>query len=69
MERLDVKPQGVADAIVEITAMEHGKRPWRVHVEPEGPMGERTNKVRDQVREEYLTRMGCADLMKVKLGQ
>ncbi|ETN44171.1 uncharacterized protein HMPREF1541_10721 [Cyphellophora europaea CBS 101466] len=65
--RLDIKPQAVADAIVEIVGTEHGRRPWRVHVEPEGPMAERTNRVRDRVRAEYLERMGCAELMKVKL--
>lgn len=68
MGRLDIKPQSVADTIAEIVNTNHGERPWRAHVEPEGPMAERTNKVRDQVREDYLTQMGCAELMKVKLS-
>jgi NAD(P)-dependent dehydrogenase (short-subunit alcohol dehydrogenase family) len=67
MGRVDIRPQSVADAIDEIVAIEHGKRPWRAHVEPEGPMAERTNKVRDQVREDYLTQMGCGELMRVKV--
>lgn len=68
MGRLDIKPQAVAEAIAEVVAKEHGHRPWRAHVEPEGPMAERTNKVRDQVREDYLTQMGCAQLMKVNVA-
>jgi NAD(P)-dependent dehydrogenase (short-subunit alcohol dehydrogenase family) len=67
MGRLDIQPQAVADSIVKIVGMEHGKRPWRSHVEPEGLMAERVNEVRDKVRREYLSRMGCADLMTVRV--
>lgn len=68
MGRVEMEPQAVADKIVEIVGIEYGERPWRAHVEPEGPMAERVNKVRDQVREEYLERMGCAALMKVDVS-
>jgi NAD(P)-dependent dehydrogenase (short-subunit alcohol dehydrogenase family) len=67
MGRLDIQPQSVADSIVRIVGTEHGKRLWRSHVEPEGPMAERVNEVRDAVRREYLERMGCGELMKVKV--
>ena len=67
MGREDVPPQAVGDAIVDIFNAQPGSRPWRVHVEPEGPMAVRTNEVRDKVREEYLTRMGCADLIHVRI--
>lgn len=67
MGRLEIGPQAVADCVKEIVDAEHGKRPWRAHVEPEGPMAERVNRVRDEVRREYLERMGCEELMRVKM--
>lgn len=61
-------PQLVADAVVSVVAAPYGKRPWRVHVEPDMGCGEDVNAVRDVVRQRYLKRMGCASMLEVDTG-
>jgi NAD(P)-dependent dehydrogenase (short-subunit alcohol dehydrogenase family) len=63
----DADPVWVAEAIAKVVGEKRGKRPFRVHIEAEGKMAETVNNVRDMVREIYLTRMGCAELLDVKM--
>jgi NAD(P)-dependent dehydrogenase (short-subunit alcohol dehydrogenase family) len=53
----------VADAIVEIVDTPHGKRPFRVHVDPANDGSEEVSRVADRIRAEFLTRIGLADLL------
>ncbi|NSL43418.1 SDR family NAD(P)-dependent oxidoreductase [Streptomyces sp. 8P21H-1] len=53
----------VADAIVEVVGTPHGKRPFRVHVDPADDGSEEVSRVADRVRAEFLTRIGLADLL------
>lgn len=64
----DADPQLVADAVVDVAGMERGKRPFRVHVEPDDGGAEACNAVRDWVRKRYVTRMDCAELLETKLN-
>ncbi|MFF3484055.1 SDR family NAD(P)-dependent oxidoreductase [Streptomyces sp. NPDC002701] len=53
----------VADAIVEVVGTPHGKRPFRVHVDPANDGSEEVSQVADRVRAEFLTRIGLDDLL------
>ncbi|KIX03277.1 uncharacterized protein Z518_06829 [Rhinocladiella mackenziei CBS 650.93] len=63
----DADPAAVAEAVCRVVSTEHGKRPFRVHVEYDGGGAAIVSGVRDLVRETYLTKLGLADLMKVKV--
>ncbi|KAA0916183.1 SDR family NAD(P)-dependent oxidoreductase, partial [Streptomyces apricus] len=53
----------VADAIVEVVDTPHGKRPFRVHVDPADDGSEEVSLVADRIRAEFLTRIGLDDLL------
>ncbi|EXJ90902.1 estradiol 17beta-dehydrogenase [Capronia coronata CBS 617.96] len=63
----DADPAAVAEAVRRIVDTEHGKRPFRVHVEFDGGGATIVNGVRDLVRKTFLTSLGLADLLKVKV--
>ncbi|WP_207757149.1 hypothetical protein [Nonomuraea cypriaca] len=58
----------VGDAVVQVVGTEHGKRPFRVHVDPADDGSEEVSKVADRIREEFLTRIGLADLLTPHAG-
>jgi NAD(P)-dependent dehydrogenase (short-subunit alcohol dehydrogenase family) len=68
-ERLaELQPPGadvslVADAIVEVVGTPHGKRPFRVHVDPVDDGSAEVSEVADRIREGFLARIGLADLL------
>ncbi|WP_406372627.1 SDR family NAD(P)-dependent oxidoreductase [Streptomyces sp. NBC_00647] len=53
----------VADAIVEVVGTPHGRRPFRVHVDPANDGSAEVSAVADRVRTEFLTRIGLADVL------
>ena len=64
----EADPSAVAEAVRRVVDTEHGRRPFRVHVEYDGGGATIVNGVRDLVRETYLTKIGLAELMKVKIS-
>ncbi|OAG41047.1 hypothetical protein AYO21_04660 [Fonsecaea monophora] len=65
----DADPGAVAEAVRRVVDTEHGKRPFRVHVEFDGGGATIVNGVRDLVRETFLTKLGLAELLKVKISK
>ncbi|TCV96241.1 NADP-dependent 3-hydroxy acid dehydrogenase YdfG [Luteibacter rhizovicinus] len=63
LEPADADAGSVATAMVEIVDMEHGKRPFRVHVDPSQDGAEVVNGVADRVRTEMFRRIGLEDLL------
>jgi NAD(P)-dependent dehydrogenase (short-subunit alcohol dehydrogenase family) len=59
----DADVSQVADAIVEVVGTPHGKRPFRVHVDPSNDGSEEVSRVADRIRAEFLTRIGLEDLL------
>ncbi|MFF2850912.1 SDR family oxidoreductase [Streptomyces sp. NPDC058001] len=59
----DADVSQVADAIVEVVGTPHGKRPFRVHVDPADDGSETVSAVADHIRAEFLTRIGLDDLL------
>ncbi|MFJ9025951.1 SDR family oxidoreductase [Streptomyces sp. NPDC102259] len=59
----DADVSQVADAIVEVVGTEHGKRPFRVHIDPANDGSETVSAVADHIRAEFLTRIGLEDLL------
>lgn len=55
--------QDVADAIVAVVNAEHGKRPFRVHVDPSQDGAEIVNGMADRVRAELFRRIGLEELL------
>ncbi|GIH26255.1 short-chain dehydrogenase/reductase [Acrocarpospora phusangensis] len=53
----------VADAVVRVVDTAHGKRPFRVHVDPADDGSEEVSAVADRVRERFLDRIGLGDLL------
>ncbi|WP_433724634.1 SDR family NAD(P)-dependent oxidoreductase [Actinoplanes sp. CA-051413] len=53
----------VADAITTIVGTPHGKRPFRVHIDPSDDGSEVVSAVADRIRSEFLRRIGLADLL------
>ncbi|MFJ4828682.1 SDR family NAD(P)-dependent oxidoreductase [Streptomyces sp. NPDC088747] len=60
----DADVSQVADAIVEVVGTEHGKRPFRVHIDPANDGSETVSAVADHIRAEFLTRIGLEDLLR-----
>jgi NAD(P)-dependent dehydrogenase (short-subunit alcohol dehydrogenase family) len=60
----DADVGAVAKAIVEVVDMEHGTRPFRVHIDPADDGAEVVNAVADRVRAEFLRRVGLEDLLR-----
>ena len=63
LEPPDADPEEVARAIVKVVDMPHGKRPFRVHIDPSQDGAEVVNGVADRVRRELLYRIGLDDLL------
>lgn len=59
----DADPGMVGRAVVDIVAAPFGKRPLRVHVDPASDGAAVTFAVMDRVREQFLHRIGHADLL------
>ncbi|MCX4703622.1 SDR family oxidoreductase [Streptomyces sp. NBC_01352] len=59
----DADVSQVADAIVEVVGTEHGKRPFRVHIDPADDGSETVSAVADHIRAEFLSRIGLEDLL------
>ncbi|MFJ3705916.1 MULTISPECIES: SDR family NAD(P)-dependent oxidoreductase [Streptomyces] len=59
----DADVSQVADAIVEVVGTEHGRRPFRVHIDPANDGSETVSAVADHIRAEFLTRIGLEDLL------
>jgi len=60
---VDADISQVADAVVQIVDTEHGKRPFRVHVDSVDDGSETVSTVADRIRGEFLTRIGLHDLL------
>jgi len=60
----DADVSAVAAAIVKVVDTPFGKRPFRVHIDPNEDGAEVVNMVSDRVRAELLRRIGLADLLK-----
>jgi NAD(P)-dependent dehydrogenase (short-subunit alcohol dehydrogenase family) len=53
----------VATAIVEVVSTTHGKRPFRVHIDPADDGAAVVSAVADRIRTEFLTRIGLNDVL------
>ncbi|MBN6152359.1 SDR family NAD(P)-dependent oxidoreductase [Xanthomonas sp. AmX2] len=58
----------VARAMVAIVDAPHGKRPFRVHVDPADDGAAVVNAVADRVRSEFLRRIGLGDLLAPRMA-
>jgi NAD(P)-dependent dehydrogenase (short-subunit alcohol dehydrogenase family) len=63
LEPEDADPEEVAKAIARVVNIAHGKRPFRVHIDPSKDGAEIVNKVADRVRRELLWRIGLEDVL------
>ncbi|MDQ1012213.1 NAD(P)-dependent dehydrogenase (short-subunit alcohol dehydrogenase family) [Streptomyces sp. V4I23] len=59
----DADVSQVAAAIVDVVDTPHGKRPFRVHIDPADDGSETVSAVADRIRAEFLTRIGLDDLL------
>jgi hypothetical protein len=53
----------VEAAIVDVVDTPHGKRPFRVHIDPADDGAAVVNAVADRIRTEFLTRIELQDLL------
>ncbi|WP_394846114.1 SDR family oxidoreductase [Pendulispora brunnea] len=56
----------VARAIADVVSRPHGKRPFRVHIDPASDGSQVVSDVGDRIRAEFLRRIGQGDILKVK---
>lgn len=68
LEPADADATEVARAIVRIVGMPHGKRPFRVHIDPSEDGAEVVNAMADRVRAELLRRIGLEDLLRPRIA-
>lgn len=66
LEPADADVTKVADAIVAVVDAPHGKRPFRVHIDPSDDGSEVVNAVADRVRTQFYERIGFTDLLHPK---
>ncbi|WP_027059941.1 SDR family oxidoreductase [Mesorhizobium loti] len=66
LEPADADPAEIAAAIVDLVAMPHGSRPFRVHIDPSDDGAVIVNGVADRVRAQFMERIGLADLLHPK---
>lgn len=59
----DADPELVADAVARIVAMPFGRRPFRIVIDPASDGAAVSNAVIDRIREQFLQRIGFADLL------
>ena len=67
LEPADADAGAVAQAIVGIVGMPHGKRPFRTHIDPSQDGAEIVNGVADRVRAEMFRRIGLEDLLSPRI--
>jgi NAD(P)-dependent dehydrogenase (short-subunit alcohol dehydrogenase family) len=60
----DADVADVAAAIADVVDMPHGKRPFRVHIDPADDGAAVVNAVADRIRTEFLTRIELQDLLR-----
>jgi hypothetical protein len=53
----------MAAAILDVVNTTHGKRPFRVHIDPADDGAAVVNAVADRIRTEFLTHIGLDDLL------
>lgn len=63
LEPADADPEEVAREIVRVVGLPHGKRPFRVHVDPCQDGAEEVNVVADRMRKEMFKAIGLSDLL------
>lgn len=63
----DADPADVGRAMVRVVSLPHGKRPFRVHVDPIDDGAEVVNAVADRIRAEFLRRIGLDDILRPKI--
>jgi NAD(P)-dependent dehydrogenase (short-subunit alcohol dehydrogenase family) len=56
-------PTEVAREIVRVVDLPKGRRPFRVHIDPANDGAEEVNTLGDRIREQFLSRIGLADLL------
>ncbi|MEE3623148.1 SDR family oxidoreductase [Nitrospirillum sp. BR 11752] len=66
LEPPDADAASVAEAIVRVVGLPHGKRPFRTHIDPSQDGAEVVNGVADRVRAEMFRRIGLEDLLSPK---
>jgi NAD(P)-dependent dehydrogenase (short-subunit alcohol dehydrogenase family) len=59
----DASAVDVATAIVDVVDLQHGTRPFRVHIDPADDGAAVVNAVADRIRVEFLTRIGLEDVL------
>ena len=59
----DADVADMAAAIVDVVDTTHGKRPFRVHIDPADDGAAVVNAVADRIRTEFLTHIGLDDLL------
>ena len=67
LEPADADVANVATAIVQVVGTAHGKRPFRVHIDPSQDGAEIVNGMADRVRGEMFRRIGLEDLLQVRV--
>jgi NAD(P)-dependent dehydrogenase (short-subunit alcohol dehydrogenase family) len=60
----DADPEEVAREIVRVVGLPHGRRPFRVHIDPLDDGATEVNALGDLVRERFYERVGLADLLR-----
>ncbi|WP_445679805.1 SDR family oxidoreductase [Radicibacter daui] len=68
LEPADADAGEVAVAITDVVGRPHGKRPFRVHIDPSKDGAEIVNAMADRVRAELLRRIGLGDLLAPRQG-
>ncbi|MFC3738684.1 SDR family oxidoreductase [Paractinoplanes deccanensis] len=63
LEPADADPAQIARIVADVVATEKGKRPFRVHYDPNDDGAVVVNAVADRVRTEFLDRLGLAELL------
>jgi NAD(P)-dependent dehydrogenase (short-subunit alcohol dehydrogenase family) len=67
LEPADADVGDVAKAIAEMVDMAHGRRPFRIHIDPSQDGAEIVNGVADRVRAEMFRRIGLEDLLTARV--
>jgi NAD(P)-dependent dehydrogenase (short-subunit alcohol dehydrogenase family) len=68
LEPADADVADVARAIVTVVDTAHGKRPFRVHIDPSQDGAEIVNAMSDRVRAEMFRRIGLEDLLTARVN-
>lgn len=63
LEPPDADASKVGEAIVALVAMPHGRRPFRIHIDPSDDGSEVVNAVADRVRQQFYERIGFTELL------